>query len=62
MLKPLGIYATAIVQNVRVPLRHHGRLCVAYIALNSLDIAATQHELASGAGVSDAVKDHPSTR
>ena len=42
-----------------VPLRHHGRLSAASVALNAFNVAAAQHELVSGAGVLDAVKDHP---
>ena len=58
LLEPLGVHAPVIIQNVCVPLCHHGRLGVSSIALNALDVAAAEHQLVCGAGVADTVEYH----
>lgn len=57
-LEPCGIYTAVIVQNVGISFRDHCGLCVAGVALDSLDVAAAEFELIGRAGVPETVKDH----
>lgn len=58
MLEPLGVHAPVIIQNMCIPLCYHRCLRMAGIALDTIDVAATEHQFVGGTGVTDTVKDH----
>ena len=51
LLKQLRIVSAALVQNVRILIRYHCRLCMTGIPLHRLNIAAIQLEFVGDAGV-----------
>jgi len=58
LLESLGVHPPVVIQNVSVPLCYHRSSGMAGIALNALNVAATEHHV-GGTGVTDAVKGHP---